>query len=62
VVDLVEQIAEALSVDPDDPGAATERIGELEADTEEVGDAARRVADYAADECDIDLNPAVEPT
>lgn len=58
VVALVTEIADALAVDAEDPVTAGERLAAIDPDTEEVAESAERIATYAAERCDIVLNPA----
>ncbi|CAN5680020.1 hypothetical protein BH20ACT2_BH20ACT2_19370 [soil metagenome] len=57
VTDLVTEIADALAVDAEDPVTAAERLTTIDPATDEVGAAADRIAVYASERCDIDLNP-----
>jgi len=56
LADVAEGLAEALNMA--DPEAVEQALRNLEPDLAEVEDASRRVTDYAATRCDVDLGPA----
>lgn len=57
VVDLIDEVIDAVDAHPDDNEAAAAELRAAVADHPDAGDAAGRVSAYAKATCDIDLDP-----
>lgn len=60
VVDLVEDLLETVAEHGDDPEVVVEELRASMADHEGVQGAATEVVTYAAEQCDVALDPAVD--
>jgi hypothetical protein len=61
VVVVVDAVIEAVRANTDDPTAAAAALRAAIENEPDLSGAAVRVATYAKDECDLDLNPGITP-
>ena len=62
VVAVVDAVIDAVRTHPDDRQAAMASVREATGTSPDLAEAATRIAGYAADECDLDLNPGLSST
>lgn len=60
VVDLVDAVIGAVQSHPNDPEAAADELRSAVAEHPDAPQASTRVVDYAADQCDVALNPTLD--
>lgn len=60
MVDLVDAVLDAVEANRDDPEAAVDALRTAVVENPDAPLASRRVVDYAADSCDVVLNPTLD--